>query len=197
MILQEPDKQIIAMKYQSPQIGTMDPDTLRRHTKALLLKIHVITGWVIEPELKDVLADQFRKHLIESYPNMNVDEIEFAFRKKGTVVKDWGKTFNLSLVDEVLIPYLEERKYASHEIEERKKEPPPVKIYSDEELDNFHRQWTEEFYQRIRSGRVENVPDYSRIILKKDGLIKEEKEADEYFVLALNKKRKNIYVREM
>lgn len=159
----------------------------------LLVKIHVITGWVIDEALKDVLNDQFRKHLIESYPVMNVDEIEYAFRKKGTTTKDWGKTFNLALVDEVLIPYCEERMRLSFELEERNSVPPTMKPNTEEDLDNFHRKWTEEFYQRVRKGQIENVPAFCEEILVKDGLLKQGHSVSAFFVQALNSKRENIY----
>jgi len=76
----------------------------------LLIKIHAITGWTIPvSELMNVLADQFEKKLLEKYRNVNEQEVEYAFRNKGIEVKDWGKAMNLSLIDEVMIPYLEER----------------------------------------------------------------------------------------
>lgn len=191
--LPDPDKKMIALKYQSEQMGQMSEENLRRYSIALLLKIHVITGWVIDPDLKDILSDQFRKHLLENYPVMNVDEIEYAFRKKGTTTKDWGKTFNLALVDEVLIPYCEERMRLSFDLEERNTQPPPMKVNTEEEIDNFHRKWTEEFYQRIRSGQIENVPAYCQDILVKDGLMKEGDSVSAFFVNALNTQRQQIY----
>jgi hypothetical protein len=76
----------------------------------LLIKIHAITGWTIPvSELMNVLADQFEKKLLEKYRNVNEQEVEYAFRNKGIEIKDWGKAMNLSLIDEVMIPYLEER----------------------------------------------------------------------------------------
>lgn len=76
-------------------------------TKALLIKIHVITGWVLPSgDLQTVLINQLGKHLIENYADVNPDEVEFAFRKWGTTTKDWGKQMNLSLIDEVLLPYI-------------------------------------------------------------------------------------------
>ena len=89
----------------------MDPEQLVLHAQALLLKIHVITGWRI-PEnetLLTVLQDQFYKKLIEDYANVNVQEIEYAFRRFGTAIKDWGKDVNLNLIDTVMVQYLAER----------------------------------------------------------------------------------------
>lgn len=171
----------------------MGEQNLWAYAKATLLKIHVITGWTIpKDDLMKILLDQFIKKLVESYPNVNPVEMEYAFRNYGTTVKDWGKSMNLALIDEVMIPYMADRKHLSHEVEERK-ETPPMTVYTDEQLDNFHREWTEEFYQRIRKGSVEDVPDYSRKILTKDGLIKNGGEADLFFVNRLNKGIENVY----
>lgn len=89
----------------------MQEGEVSKWVKALLLKIHVITGWTIptEDELLMILIDQFRKHLLEQYTDLNADEVEYAFRKTGTVTKDWGKAMNLNLIDQVLIQYLDDR----------------------------------------------------------------------------------------
>jgi len=90
---------------------------------SLLLKIHVITGWAIPSnEIMLLFIDQFKKKAIESYPLVNTDEVEFAFRKFGIGVKDWGKSMNLSLIDEVMQPYLEMR-FEISKFEESKKIP--------------------------------------------------------------------------
>lgn len=171
----------------------MAQQNLWSFAKATLLKIHVITGWAIpSDERMEILLDQFIKKIKESYPNTNPEEWEFAFRNYGTTVKDWGKAMNLSLIDEVMMPYLADRKHLSHEVEERK-DPPPIKIMSDDELDNLHRMWTEEFYQQIRNGIAKDVPDFTRAILTKDGLIQNGGEADMFFTWKLGNGVKNIY----
>ena len=188
------DYKIIQMKYSGKQIGRMNESEINTWAKSLLLKIHVITGWVIPAsELQVILIDQFQKKLVESYPEINVNEIEYAFRNSGTTVKDWGKAMNLSLIDEVLIPYLAERQRLSHELEERSVPPPKQVVNTDEELMNYWRMWTEEFYQRLRKGQVEKVPNYAREILVIDGMIMKPGEADSFFVTKLGNGKENIY----
>ncbi len=166
-------------------------------SKSLLLKIHVITGWVIPAsDLLTILVDQFQKKLVESYANMNPEEIEYAFRNNGTTVKDWGKAMNLALLDEVLIPYLAERKRLSHELEERNAEPPKQVVNTEAELMDYWRMWTEEYYQRIRSGQVEKVPEYARDILVIDGLIGNRMEADQFLANKLKNGREHLYTCE-
>lgn len=165
--------------------------------KTLLLKIHVITGWTIpDSDLLVILVDQFQKKLVESYPDMNPDEIEFAFRHSGTTVKDWGKAMNLSLIDEVLIPYLGERKTLSHTLEERKLPPPAPVILNEEQLRDIHREDVEKFYQRIVNGWIpETFPDYFMDILKYDNLIKPEEDLSDFFFNREGRFCKNIYIK--
>lgn len=101
------DNQIIRLKYASKRFGKMSADEIEMSAYDLLLKIHVIAGWTIPvSDLMNILADQFAKKLMESYSELNSAEVEYAFRNRGFDVKDWGKALNLSLIDEILYPYL-------------------------------------------------------------------------------------------
>ena len=81
--------------------------------KQLLFKISIITGWkMYDDEIEQrILEEQFSMKLKESYGNTNSTEIEYAFRN--SFVKDWGKSMNLALIDEVMQPYLSQRAEAS------------------------------------------------------------------------------------
>lgn len=94
-------------------VGRLEPIQILATAKSLLARITVITGWTIETSTANILYDQFAKFLNERYPTLNSEEIEYAVRNKSTTVKDWGKSINLSLIAEVLDPYLIERKQAS------------------------------------------------------------------------------------
>lgn len=108
---------VLELKYAAVPFGRMDHETLMLNAKALLAKIHVIVGWTIpDNELRTILGDQFAKKLVESYPNVNHQEMEFAFRKS-TGVQDWGKNMNLALIDEVMLPYLDQRRDISDQEE--------------------------------------------------------------------------------
>lgn len=124
--------------------------------KALMLKIHVITGWVVPSgELQTVLVNQLGKHLIENYPDVNPDEVEFAFRKWGTTTKDWGKQMNLSLIDEVLLPYIILRGQVS-ELEANAKVPKTLPESTESLSDQAMADWLEETRRRKQS--VEFMP---------------------------------------
>lgn len=167
----------------------MDPDEIYVHSQALLLKIHVITGWVIPAkDLMIVLLDQFNKKLKESYDIVNPDEIEYAFRAYGTTVKDWGKQMNLSLIDEVMIPYLNARNEVSKIEEQVKSQPKQIeenKQLTDEEKDA----WFEEICGLISSGKLPMlfIPIEIYIHLENKGeLVLSKEEKHEYMDKAIN-----------
>ncbi|GEO08730.1 hypothetical protein SAE01_12260 [Segetibacter aerophilus] len=89
----------------------MTQENIISHSKALIIKISIITGWTIPDDLdvKRILFDQFAKKIFETYASLNVQEVEYAIRNNGTQIKDWGKSINLSLIDEALQPYLIKR----------------------------------------------------------------------------------------
>lgn len=115
------EKKIIQVKYSSKQFSQMNEEERELSALSILTKIHVICGFTIPMDkLMDVLVDQFAKKLSESYANVNEQEFEYAFRNKGIDIKDWGKALNLGLIDEVMVPYLENR-FQISQIEENSK----------------------------------------------------------------------------
>lgn len=96
-------------------------------SKFALLKISVITGWKLpEGDMLKILIGQFIKFMMESYPTINGDELEYAFRNKDARIKDWGKDVNLSMLDEVLIPYMSKRATLSEMEREKISFKPPL-----------------------------------------------------------------------
>lgn len=185
---------MMQLKYAAKTIGQMSGVEVDGWSKGLLLKIHVITGWVIpEKELLSILVDQFQKKLVEDYPMLNVDEIEYAFRQQASK-PDWGKTMNLALIDEVLVPYLKKRYQVSSD-EEKKLEPPPQVLLTDQQLEDIQRGDIEAFYQRCRNGKhTYGAPDYFKDILVKDKLMEKNDDISSFFVQRLGKGFENIYV---
>lgn len=105
------DSKVIDLKYSSKRFGKMSPQEIKVSSYSVLVKISAITGWTIPASdlMMDILVEQFEKKMQEGYANVNEHEVEYAFRNKGVEVKDWGKAMNLALIDEVMIPYLENR----------------------------------------------------------------------------------------
>lgn len=166
--------------------------------KALLSKIHVITGWTIpnSPELLNILVDQFVKTLVEKYPSLNTDEMEYAFRQHGTSIEDWGKAMNLNLIDSVLTPYINHR-FRISEDERRIKEGKgelEQKIFTDEELDNSAREDAERQYQGFLKQWPLKGIEINKVILQKDGLLLEGEGVIDFFKRRALKGHTNIYV---
>ena len=188
---------ILHKKYAAAQIGKLDDHQLATAAKILVIKIHMITGWVVpDDERRAILNDQFAKKLAEDYDMLNTEEIEYAFRKSGTTIQDWGKEMNLNLLDQVLLPYLNIRLQASATEEQIKRRPPEQKIYSDEEILNERRGQLEAAYQCMRSGRIPVMFDYFAELLVADGFIADPKDQADFFVTCLNENREELYVRE-
>ncbi len=135
---------MIEMKYAGKTFSKMTEEERWFTAQTLILKIHAIKGWTIPiSEMMDILIDQFQKKLTESYANVTFQEVEYAFRNSGLEIKDWGKAMNLSLIDEVMIPYLEKRFEVSKMEEHIRK---PVQIDEKKELTPEEKQeWIDEW----------------------------------------------------
>lgn len=143
--------QILEVKYQSAPFCQLLPEDVELWADALLLKIHAITGWAIpEKTMQTVFTDQFRKKIIESYPTCNPDEVEYAFRNYGTMVQDWGKQMNLSLIDQVMIPYLARRAELS-KVEEQKT-PAELPASKEDLSDKAMADWLEHKRKDVQAG---------------------------------------------
>jgi len=118
--MQPEEKKILELKYSGKRFGQMTTQEQSISAKGALLKIHVIAGWQMPPEeLMPILIDEFTKKIIETYANVTLEEITYAFRSEGYKVKEWGKALNISLIDEVMVPYLEKR-FELSKVEEHK-----------------------------------------------------------------------------
>lgn len=159
------ERQILENKYASPSFARVPPEDRRLLAKTLILKIHIITGWTIPAdENMQILEDQFTKKMVESYPNVNADELEYAFRNNP--VKDWGKNMNLNLIDEVMTPYLQQRKELS-KIEETKARP--LELPAPEISDEDYLEAVKATYRLTKEWRMLPVLAYD--ILVREGKI--------------------------
>ena len=171
---------LIQKKYASPKIGKLSQVEFIKFSETFMILIYVITGWTLPTgKIMDVLTNQFQKKLIEDYSDLNVDEIEYAFRRI-TNIEDWGKELNLSLIDKVLKPYKDER-FEVSEVERRSKETPVQKIYSDADILNERRKEIEIAFQAMKRGYFPIIHRYFSEVLIEDGFIKEEKEMSAFF----------------
>lgn len=161
---------MLQVKYQSKPIGQMSAVELVQAVSTVIIKIHVITGWIIpQKEFVDILVDQLTKKFVESYPAVNIDEIEYAFRND-TSVKDWGKAMNLCLIDEVMVPYLDAR-FELSRLEEQARKPKVLQASSEEGnreiIDEELLKTTFECYKLIKNPFV--IPESVFFYLEKTG----------------------------
>ena len=162
------DNEILKVKYSSKFFSSHTENEQEILVINLMMHISFITGWVMPTgEMMKIAQEELIKKINEDYPNLNINEIKFAFRSYGTQVEDWGKAFNLNLFDKVLPNYLEDRIVAS-DIELRIKSKPPVQtILSKDELDNEARQRAVDFYTRIKRGKISDIPtDVANILMQ-------------------------------
>lgn len=197
-VFSDEENKMIQLKYSAPKIRELNDTELRIRVKSLLLKINVITGWALPQNeaIMIVLKDQLQKKLIEDYPDLNVEEIEYAFRHSGTNIEDWGKEFNLNLIDKVLWPYEIKRRRLSEE-EEKKQPPPEKRPYNPDEVLNQYRSEIETAFQAIRKGYKPIIHIYFAETLIQDGLMQEGANIHEFLSWAVNNPEiKNLYTRD-
>jgi len=145
--------QIIRAKYGATRFRNMNDDQIDLWGDAMLLKIAVITGWTLPTQsLQNILVDQFKKKLLESYADCNPEEIEYAFRNYGCEMKDWGKQLNLALIDEVMRPYLQRRREQSF-VEEQAAPPLLLSSKKEDTSEEGMRQWLKDEIQFVKTGK--------------------------------------------
>lgn len=168
---------IIQRKYSAKAVRALSPIELEATCKALGIRIAIITGWQLpEPAHQRIFWEQLAKYLLEQYPTLNHEEIEYAFRTKSSNVKDWGKSMNLSLFTEVLDPYTTERKAASiieaqeaAKIESQAKELPMAEMSDDERIETAFQIWKHnKNWEFIFQGTYQSLFNIKKIQLSED-----------------------------
>jgi hypothetical protein len=165
--------QILRAKYGATRFRNMNDEQIDLWGDAMLLKIAVITGWTLPTDaLQNILVDQFKKKMLESYADCNPEEIEYAFRNYGCQMKDWGKQLNLALIDEVIQPYLRKRREQS--VVEEHAAPPLLLSSKKEAMSDFSMlRWLAQEIRFIKTGKpFELVPPALYDYLDKRGKIK-------------------------
>jgi hypothetical protein len=191
------ENRIITLKYHSLRFREMSESQICEAIRLILLTINVMTGWPIPTgDIRKNLQDQLAKKINESYINLNIHEIEYAFRHYSTDVENYGAAINLRLFDKVLIPFINKRSQLSA-IEEKELSIPVQKIYADKEIVNEQRKHTEHCYQRYLTGNKNYIPRgliYERLV--GDKFIETGSDVIAYFDYCLKTGKKQLYVNE-
>lgn len=160
------DRQVLQAKYSGNRFGMMNQEQRNMASFQLLLKIHTVRGWAIPAnELMDILVTEFEKKLSESYANVTEEEVMYAFRNVELDIKDWGKSINLSIIDEVMSVYLAQRFELSKMEESRNK---PMQL--DEKKDLSEEEWNE-WIEDAKKYSFEILPTVMYDYLVKNGTI--------------------------
>lgn len=188
---------ILATRNTAPAVQKLDPYQLRSALAGLLIRASIITGWPLpKSEVYQILLDEFEKLLLESYPILNIKDLEYAFRHFGDE-KEYGKEMNLSLIKGVLIDYWVDRQEAVRNAKDKPENAFKEIIYSDEQMENEIRGKIEAFYQLKLKGVKEPLwLDFWAETLLKDGFIKDIDQADEFVKFCLDTNCPNIYKKD-
>ena len=184
------EAQVLEVKYKSKQIGKMSNEEISLSAKSVLMKICVIVGWKLpEQTFLNILVDQMGSLLTEKYRNVNIHEIEYAFRNYP--MEDWGKDVNLHSIQKVMQPYLAFREMVSSFESHKKK---PMELPPSKETDIEAMEYVLNFFKR-EDVQLEMIPVYVYDDAERLGIIsltKEEK--NKIFERAKAKKRSEIEV---
>lgn len=153
------DRDILAVKYQAARISNLPAEDVPKHAKGLLFRIHTITGWKLPDDdlFLNTLVSEFSKYLVESCLDLNPEEISFAVRNYGIGIQDWGKSMNLSLINEPIEKYRIARSEISKLEEIRKNAIPAIQNSPENEKPA---DWSEEWNQvkeSAKNGQIENA----------------------------------------
>lgn len=188
-------QEIILAKRSQPPVSTLKPIEKRTGIEALVVKISVITGWIIPASpYKEVFLNAFEQQIEKEYPHLNLQEMELAFMKYGTRLPDYGKEMNLSLFTAVLDSYRADRKEAERnanlEAENRLKIDP----MTDDQMINEARGEIEFYYQQRKRGndRPLTFPFWAEVLVL-DKFIGATDQMESFFNYCLQKNIKNIY----
>jgi len=166
----------------------------QKELKKFLLTLHVITGWAIpDNELMLIFLNQFEKKLIEDYPYLNLVEMEAAFRKNPGS-PNYGASFNLRLIEEVLTDYKGVRSEVDRKCQEAALNSLKIDPMTDEDLINEARGQIAFYYEQRKKGNDRPIifPFWAEV-LKMDGFIEEESEVEFFFNKCLEDKKSLIY----
>jgi len=161
------EAQMVEMKYAAKRFGLMNDTEIDLAATKLIITVSVITGWTPPPgEFCIALEAQLVKKIRESYQFLNMEEVEYAFRQKALNMKDWGKVINISMLDDVLARYLDERFDLSHQ-EERVRMTPAI----EQKKELSPEEWEEWLAEISCEKQLNKIPSVSYDYLAKIGKI--------------------------
>lgn len=185
----------LKISLQSPRIAAASQESIVQVLRLAMMKVGLRAANFPSPEETAVLLE----HIYSNYSGNTVAEIKLAFDMaisgKLDVEVNCYENFSCAYFSTIMNAY---RAWSVQEYRQAiKPEMMEPRILTDEQLEDIHREDVENFYQRLRNGRVPNaIPEYFGEILKKDGLLKDETLA-EFFTRKLSSNAECLYRRDI
>lgn len=179
---------------QSPLIAKSPVEDLKQVLRVVMLKLGLRGANMPAGEEKSVLIF----HIIENFGGHRVEEIKLAFDMAimGKLEIDdvnCFENFSCQYFSKIMNAY---RLWSKEAVKVVSMDMPPIQvILTDKQLEDLMRKDIEDKYQQMRRGRVPyGLPDGTKEILVKDGLMKPDEDLTSFFVQRLGKGIENIYV---
>jgi hypothetical protein len=188
------DEKSLQVAIQSKLIKACQFEELKEVLRFVMIKVGLrAQNWPNDLE-KLVLFE----HILQNFGGNRIEEIKLAFDmaiagKLETEVNCY-ENFSCYYFSTIMNAY---RKWSSQAIAHAvKQEPPPQKIFSQEELDNSAREDAERQYQLFLKGHELKGLNLNEPILRKDGLLNDEERTKEFFTRRALAGSLNIYTHE-
>lgn len=150
--------EIIKAKYSGVNFGAMSKEQATVSAGAIIVTAKLVTGWSIPTgQALDMLKTLLASELQKEYTNLTVPEIEIAFKRHSSKIKDYAKDFSLSLFNQVMDHYFIERNEAVRVESEVTLKDIEAKIKSEDEVKNIARSTAEECYRDFVAGKFDPI----------------------------------------
>lgn len=110
---------IYSLKYTGSRLGNMTGIQFSGAVEGLMAKFTAIAGWRI-PDMpgidkyQKVFEDQLNKYVWETCGDLTIAELEYAIRRYGVNLSDWGRPMHLGLIDPCVSQYKAQRQELSN-----------------------------------------------------------------------------------
>jgi hypothetical protein len=151
--------EIYSQKYMGKRLGSMSGIEFSGSMKGLMAKFTAIAGWRVPDTdggeaYEAVFNDQLRKYVLETCGDLTLGELEYAVRRYGVDMSDWGKPMHLGLIDPCVSQYKIQREELS-KVEEQA--VIDQKMPKKEELPAGPVDWSEEWDKVMYAAKIGQI----------------------------------------
>jgi hypothetical protein len=136
----------------------MSKDQAETASKLILAMIKTLTGWSIPTGAAlDLLKSLLASTLQKEYGSLTVKEIEIAFTRHSSKIKDYAKDINISLFNQVMDLYFMDRNEAVRIESDVYLKDVEAKVKSEEDVKNIARASVEESFEDYKTGKFDPI----------------------------------------